>query len=80
MIFKCPECKKELTQLEVVVSNVTSYGTVSLFDDGTLECWDLDTEYDGSTDTYNCPHCGYEFPIHDEDALTKYLQEVICGR
>jgi len=72
---KCPRCKEELTELEVVVSNVVSYGTVSLFDDGTLGDWDLETEYDDSIDTYNCPLCGYVLPVHDEDALTKYLQE-----
>lgn len=74
-MIKCPECKEEITQLEVMVSNVVSYGIVAVFDDGTLGDWDLDTEYEGSTDEYSCPRCGYTFPVNDEEALTKYLQE-----
>ena len=75
MIFKCPRCKNELTSLDVTIINVTSYGTVTLFDDGTIENFDLDQDYDYSIDKYSCPHCGYIFPANSQDQLEKYLQE-----
>ncbi len=69
MKFECEKCKKELEYLDVVVTNVTAYGTVSLFDDGTIEDWDLDYKYDGSSDEYSCPHCGFTFPGNSEEQV-----------
>jgi DNA-directed RNA polymerase subunit RPC12/RpoP len=74
MIFKCSKCEQELTSLDVTITNVVVYGSVTLFDDGTIDNWDLDHDYDYSIDEYNCPHCGYVFPAKSQDELEKYLE------
>jgi hypothetical protein len=75
MIFKCPECGETLTTLNVVVSNVISFGAVSLFDDGSIDNWDLDPDYDDAIDEYSCPHCDYIFPASTQDQIEKYFKE-----
>jgi DNA-directed RNA polymerase subunit RPC12/RpoP len=77
MEYKCPECGETADYLDVEVVNIFQYTIANLPDNDNEDILfgDYETNYDECQDSYYCPNCGFKLPIHDEEALLKYVKE-----
>jgi rubredoxin len=77
MKYKCYHCNETTDYFNVEVYDIFQYTTANLPDkeDEDILFGDYDTNYDDSHDNYYCPNCGAILPVHDEEALLKYVKE-----